>query len=339
MTGVYGMQFLNITDGLGTSNHSSDPKQYWAPNVGGRNAQEDVAPQDRWSVVNFQGKNCIKTTFYQGQYGYVRYGSMWQPNGYRRFGVATSLYIPSSCVLKNSSGQGINGKSFLSLGIGQRDGYNPGADTYEKRHGWNDQVTVPSQMNGMTIGVNMYYHTDGRFDFGSYFHIIGGKGTGGVWRQRNHKFSHLWAIPGYPYNDGVTHKQDTEDLPRDRWFRTELIAQVDDTLFPPNGWVELWIERNGAMRKEMWAYNLDLGGTVYDRRTLGLERRANTAGVEWPALDPNAPVGQLWGANGGGWRGRTALNRDMLGGAYVASRVPASTVWYYAGDSAIYGAN
>ncbi|MCP5364892.1 MAG: hypothetical protein H6905_06670 [Hyphomicrobiales bacterium] len=329
-----GLSFLNVTDAINTtSNDTNDPSNLFAPNTGARN-QQDNGIADRWSIGTHFGKKCLRSEFKAGAIGYLRYGSLWLPTLYQELGFRVSCYIPSSFRLVNSTGGDINGKTMFGIVCGPGVGYQPGS-AWPANLGNNDQVEPPSSQGGATLGLNLAYDQAGnQVRFVSYLHAPGAKGTGGVWRERAHRFSHLWAIPGYEQDDGIQGRYSTDPLPRDQWFTLEFYARMDTTLAAPNGAFETWVERSGSMVKEQWAYDLDLGGTLADRPALGMQRRADTGDG---LVDANAATGPLWSSTGGGWGLHGIFARDMLGGSYTAANTPVDTSAYYAADWALYG--
>lgn len=224
-------------------------------------------------------------------------------------------------------------KWVFGIVCGSGAGYKPGS-SWPANLGNRDQVTVASLQGGGALGINTKYEEGtGGHHFTAYPHIVGGKGTGGVWRERANRFSHLWAIDGYNYDDRVQSRA-PGSFSADEWFTIELYAKMDTTLSPPNGEFELWIERKGIMVKEAWAYDLDLGGTVADRPGLGLVRRNDDSAAE---ANSSAPVGPLWSGSGGGWGLHGVFARDMLGGSHSAANTPVDHSAYYVADWAVYG--
>lgn len=335
-----GLSFLGVTDALGTLSYDTNNQSHlFDPNTGARNQQDPdnngnpVA--DRWSVGDFFGKKALRTERRANQIAYLRYGSLWLPTLYSEFGYRASVYIPSSFRTVNSSGDDINGKTMFGIICGSGAGYQPGA-AWPASLGNRDQVTVPSLQGGCALGLNLRYDDVGNaVRFTNYLHAVGGKGSGGIWQERAHKYSHLWAISGYQTNDGVQARDTTDPLPRDQWFTIEIYARMDTTLSPPNGAFEVWIERSGVMTKEQWAYDLDLGGTVANRPALGLVRRENTSENFLP--DSTAPIGPLYSSTGGGWGLHGLFARDMLGGGYTVSNTPVNGSVYFVADWAAYG--
>lgn len=323
-----GLSYIGVKDYLAST---SDPDQLFAPNVGARNQQdyESTLGYDRWSIGTHFGKKALKIDYVQGDYGYLRYNSLWLPTQRQKLGFRASMYIPGSFDLRNQYGANNDGKTAFGLICGKPDCYNPGTgldpalQDWEWHLGGNDQVTVPSNQFGNAIGVNWKYWTsDSSYRFSLYPHAVGALGTGGVWRERVSAFSLLQNISGYGYDDGVQSKFVTGPLPRDRWFEIALVAQMDTSLTPPNGYIRLYID--GALA--CWANDLDLGGTVADRPSLGLVLRNDdrTDGYDPPGCRPDAagPQGDLWSATGGGWGLHGIFARNMIGGGYDANHVP-----------------
>lgn len=325
-----------VTDALGTADHdTTNPSLFFAPHAGGRN-QQDPGAADRFSVVSAYGKQVLRGVCREGEYGILRYITQWLGQGFDEMAIQALCYIPSDFELINASGGGIDGKSPFGVYVGEHHCHNPNPPTQnspltasEWRLGGKNQVTVASSQFGAALGVNMKFNTDGTFRFHDYLHVPGAKGRGGVWRERANRFSHLWAIDGYPYDDGITHRHSTGDLPRDTIFRIVQRIKMDTTLDPPNGLWELYIERGGVMVKEAWAYNLDLGGTVANRPALGLVLRSDNPqdGQDGLAPDAGGRQGSLYSATGGGWKARGGFGRFMEGGAYDADHIPRKTSW------------
>lgn len=329
-----GLTFLNVTDALETANDTNDPFHMFDPNTGARNRQ-DEGIADRWSIGTYYGKKCLRSIFRANQNGFLRFNSLWLPTRYQEFGFKASVYIPSSFRLVNSTGGDINGKTMFGIVCGPGIGYMPGSD-WPARDGNRDHVAVPSLQGGCGLGLNLDYSQSGnQVRFVSYLHVVGGKGSGGVWQERVHKYSHLWAIPGYHQDDGVQGRYKTDPLPRDQWFDLILYAKMDTSVNPPNGVFETWVERSGTMVKEQWAYDLDLGGTIANRPGLGMVRRENVSENFQP--DSTAEIGPLYNSAGGGWGLHGCFSIDMLGGAYNAANTPVDNSVQFAADWALYG--
>lgn len=330
-----GLSFTGITDAINTSQYdTSNPFQLFAPNVGGRN-QQDNGIADRHSIGVFHGYKCLRTSFRAGQIGYLRYNSLYLPGGgYDRIGLRANVYIPSDTdefELLNSSGGKIDGKSVFGLNCGRPDCYNPSpTDTSvlpaaQWRQGGNDQVNWPDDQFGCALGVNTMYRENNTFEFTTYLHAIGGRqnGTGSNYRVRQDRFSILYGIGGWTTPTAYWDDGKGKPLPRGQWFLLELFAKMDTNAL--NGEWELWV--NGV--KWAWAYGLDLGGWQGDRRTLTGSNFAQQG----------SGIGDLWtpnGGHGGGWKFRAIFCRDMLGGAYDAAHTPRKTAYYYARDWAVY---
>lgn len=326
-----GLSFLSVTDAINTASYdTTDPQMLFQPNPGNRHQQDtSTGPvPDRWSIGTHYGKKCLRTDFRAGEIAELRYGSLWLPTQYSELGFRASVYIPSSFSLVNNVGADINGKTMFGIAVGPSWQYQPGQSWAQ------DQVEPPCGQEGGTLGLNLAFDQPNSVRFVSYLHVPGAKGTGGVWREREHRFSHLSAIPGYQQDDGIQGRYSTSALPLDQWFRIEVYAKMDTNLNVPNGAFETWIERNGTMVKEQWAYDLDLGGAVGDRPALGMQLRADS-GNGLP--DANGPQGPLWSSTGGGWGLHGIFARDMLGGGYTTPYIPVSSSHYCAADWALYG--
>lgn len=321
-----GLSFLGVTDAIGTASFdTTDPFALFAPNAGGRN-QQDNGIADRHSIVTYQGKKCLKTTFRQGQFGYLRYNSLHLGQGYDEFGFRANLYLPASVnefELLNSSGGEINGKSVFGINCGDSRCYQPGASSSPINfpNGGNDQVNFPDDQWGCCMGINTFYRSNNTFELNWYPHIVGGRqnGTGNNYRQRAWKWSIPTYIEGWQDNTSYYKSGKGQAVPRGEWLRIEVYGKMDTNAL--NGVLEFYI--NGTLWG--YVYNCDMGGWNGDRRSL--------TGSNFS--QQGSGVGDLW-TTGGGWKFHNVICRDMLGGAYDAAHTPRKTASYYAADWAVY---
>lgn len=273
----------------------------------------------RLSFVTFDGRPCLKATYFAGAHGWLNYRSQYLPQRYRELGLCVDFQYPAGFNLRSTSGGDIHGKTMFGLLVGHEDFIRPGVPT---SRGWAGEVYWPEDQWGAACGLNFRYRVSqpNAISMHWYPHVIGAY-VNGADRFRLDKYSNLWTIPGYP-DPG----QQTINV--GAWNRLELYGKVDTNR--RDGVLEMWL--NGILLAR--CPNLDLGGWVGNR---GLAARTVGNGTNGDG-SLSAGTGQLVGASGGGWRFCGVFIRDMLGGSTsLASLVPQYGGVYYAHNWRVYG--
>ena len=301
-------------DRLGEVDAPTDDRQFFQATTGNRVQEDPVVSSSysfpsennrRLSFVTFEGKPCLKVSYFAGQHGWMNYRNQYLPQGYREFGLCVDIKYPAGFDLRGPSNGNIYGKTAFGLAVGHSDYGKPGVPSSPR--GWTGEVTEVKDVWGGALGINFKYWPTAPsvVRYGWYPHVVGAY-VNGADVLRQDKFSDLWRLPGYG-ND------EQQDIPIGPWHRLELYGRVDTNR--RDGVLEIWL--NGVLLKQL--PNLDLGGWVGNR---GI-----TSGA-----------GQLVGSSGGGWRFRGIFIREMIGGSTsLASLVPQYGGVYYAYNWRVYG--
>ena len=322
-----GLVFL-WQDRLGETDAPTDDRQFFQATTGSRTQEDPVTSSlysfpgennRRLSFVTYDGRPCLKTSYFAGQHGWMNYRSQYLSQGYREFGLCVDFQYPAGFNLQNSAGGNIHGKTAFGLLVGHSDYTKPGVPT---SRGWAGEVTWPEDQWGGALGVNWTYRASnpGGIEYGWYPHVIGAY-VSGQDRFRLDKYSNLYSISGYA-------DPGKQRILNGSWHRLELYGKVDTNR--RDGVLEMWVD--GVLLAQ--CPNLDLGGWVGNR---GLAARTVGNGTNGDG-SLSAGTGQLVGSSGGGWRFRGIFIREMIGGSTsLASLVPQYGGVYYAYNWRVYG--
>lgn len=296
-------------DRLGETDAPTDDRQFFQTTTGSRVQEDPVGSftgesNRRLSFITYDGRPCLKTSYFAGAHGWMNYRNQYFSQGYSELGLCVDVLYPAGFDLRGPNNGNIFGKTAFGLAVGHGDYGKPGVPT---SRGWAGEVTAVNNVWGGALGQNFKYWPSqpSVVKWGWYPHVVGAY-VNGADVLRQDLFSDLWRIPGYG-ND------EQQDIPVGSWQRIELYGRVDTNR--RNGVLEIW--RNGVLQKQL--PNLDLGGWVGNR------------GI-------SSGTGQLVGASGGGWRFRGIFIREMIGGTTsLASLVPVYGGAYYAHNWRVYG--
>jgi len=315
-------------DRLGETDAPTDDRQFFQATTGNRISEDPVTSSlysfpgennRRLSFVTYDGRPCIKATYFANAHGWLNHRTQYLPNRYRELGLCVDFKYPADFNLRSVTGGDIHGKSMFGLLVGHVDFQRPGVPS---SRAWAGEVYWPEDQWGGALGLNTRYRVSqpGNISYRWYPHVIGAY-VNGADRFRLDKYSNLYSIPGY-VDPG------SQAIPTGVWHRLEIYGKVDTNR--RDGVLEMWVD--GTLRAR--AANLDLGGWVGNR---GLAARTVGNGTNGDG-SLSAGTGQLVGSSGGGWRFCGIFQRDMLGGSTsLQSLVPQYGGAYYAYNWRVYG--